>query len=480
MIDGKFCCGCMSCYNVCPQGAIERSVSEKGFYSVRVNHEKCIECGLCAKVCPEQNVIYNTEEQEYYAFQLENTEKRLQSQSGGAFTAIAEYVLNEGGICYGVAMVNNKAQYVRVETLEKLDILKGSKYVQAEVGDIISEVINDLKKDKFVLFSGTPCTVSGIRNLLEIKKIPTEKYMCVDLICHGVPSPMIYGMYINMIEEKYGKVKNFNFRDKRLGWKDSICSFDTSDETLYSRDYIKIFLKNICLNENCYSCKYATTERCGDITIGDFWGIEKTDSSLSDPIGTSLVIINTKRGKDTFSAIKEQTIYEKRNKDECLQTNLIVPSKRNVYCEEFWDELRISDIKTVFEKYCDFKNENNIEIELDESKIIKKIYDYLKDREITEIYLYGTGKMMFNVIRYFSNYSIDISIEGVFDKSKQKIGKEYFGYKVYDAGNVELCGKTVIICTYSTENCKMIKKRLENDKNYVRAKIIGIEDCIIM
>lgn len=249
-----------------------------------------------------------------------NQKIRLSSSSGGIFTALAENVLCQEGIVFGVAMSDDcySAEYIRVTDKNSLPRLRGSKYLQAKVGDTFKLVKNDLLSGKVVLFTGTGCQVNGLRCFLGRD---FENLICVDVICHGAPSPTLWKKYAEYQEERNnGKLCHINFRCKDDGWNDFRVQEVLNDVTqnkekrvYISKDkdpYMQMFLKNYSLRPSCYSCM-VKSKKLSDLTIADFWGIEKIAPEMNDGKGSSLVLIRTKKGQNFFSGIShDMRLYE--------------------------------------------------------------------------------------------------------------------------------------------------------------------------
>ena len=287
--------------------------------------------------------------QRVFGAQLKDKKKKAKSQSGGAFTAFAEKILIMEGIVYGVCLDEKlQAVYQRINNSNDLHSLKGSKYVQALIGDNYIKVKRDLKDDRYVLFSGTPCYVDGLLNYL--RDCDTSKLFTVDIVCHGVPSPLIYNEYLTYISKgKKNKIAEFNFRDKSLGWHIQYETYLIREKRRINNIYARLFSSHVCLRDSCYSCKYTNFKRVSDITIGDFWGIEKFNSQIDDNTGISLVIVNTVNGEKLFNLSKEEFEFFNSTLEECKQPQLCYPSKKSTFFDEFWrDYYNVSFKKIVF------------------------------------------------------------------------------------------------------------------------------------
>lgn len=349
------CTGCTACKDICQQNAIEMKKDEKGFYYPFINKEKCINCNLCKNVCPlikhEGHNIKHA-----YAVKHKIVSERKKSRSGGAFVVLSDYILKQGGTIYGSKLKDNlEVIHSRAESKQTRDEFRGSKYVQSEMGDIISQVIEDLKSERYVLFSGTPCQVAGLINAVKIKRVDTNKLYTCDLVCHGVPSPKIYKDYINYIEEKNSKkVVNINFRDKSYGWKSHYETFYFNDGTKLTTDYFKeLFYKHYILRDSCFECHYANRERVSDITIADFWGIDEILPEFYDELGVSLILTNTKKGEELFNINKDKVDYKECDIEKALKENpnTTTPSKPPEDLEKFWKYYYLSGINEIIEKY---------------------------------------------------------------------------------------------------------------------------------
>ncbi len=356
--DIEQCCGCTACKNICPKEAISMVENEKGFLYPHIKEELCIDCGMCARVCPLNGErVGNLYEQAIFAVQVIDAEKRRESQSGGAFSCFAEKVLERGGLVYGVALDKElRAVYQRVEAKEDLFRLKGSKYVQADLEHTFKQIKKDLLEDREVLFSGTACYADGLRHYLQ--GINTEKLVLCDLVCHGVPSPKVYRDYLGYLERQTGKkVTAFDFRNKKVGgWHKHIESYvlESGDERI-SEQYKRLFSKDVCLRESCYVCHYADFQRVSDITLGDFWGIERVLPHWDDNSGVSLVMINSEKGEQLFASIKRDIFYKKVSPETCVQHNLVKPTQRSDATDAFWAEYPDKSFRYMIKKYSDEK-----------------------------------------------------------------------------------------------------------------------------
>ncbi|MDY2883956.1 MAG: Coenzyme F420 hydrogenase/dehydrogenase, beta subunit C-terminal domain [Romboutsia timonensis] len=304
------CTGCHACYNVCPKKCIDMNFDEEGFLYPSVDSSKCVECGLCEKVCP---IIHTVEvENEPIAVGCYNKDEkiRMESSSGGIFTLLSELTIQSGGVVFGAGFDENyNVRHAYVDNMDDLKKFRGSKYVQSTIGSSYYDAKKFLEQGRQVLFTGTPCQIAGLKRYL---KKDYYNLVCQDIVCHGVPSTYVWNHYKNFIADGR-KIVGIKFRDKSTGWKTYSLQIDFDDGSSYKdigneNSYIKGFVKDFYLRPSCYECKYKTLHRESDITLADFWGIEANEPELDDNKGTSLIFINSDKGKITFDEIKENII----------------------------------------------------------------------------------------------------------------------------------------------------------------------------
>lgn len=355
-----YCTGCTACLHVCPKKCITMVQDEKGFLYPRIDEERCAECGLCRATCPnihDQTVYQKHDRMEtpiVYAAKHKELDVRMNSSSGGAFTAISDYFLQNGGIVYGAAFNEKlKVCHIRATTITERDRLRGSKYVQSDMSDIYVQVEADLQAGNTVLFSGTPCQTAGLYAYL--RKDYTNLYCC-DLVCHGVPSPKIFDQYVKYYCKKNkSEIKTIRFRDKVSGWRRSSITIDSASKTdsylLSDNPFTRLFFNDLILRPSCYHCSYANLVRPSDITIADYWGIEKVKPEFDDDKGVSLVILNTEHGMRTFENIERRLYFEKCSINDCMQHNLREPTRETDDVQKFWAEYNRKGFKYVINKY---------------------------------------------------------------------------------------------------------------------------------
>ena len=317
------CCGCSACVQVCPKKCIKMTEDEEGFLYPVVSKDVCINCGICDKVCPIINVESKSETVlAAYAGYVNDDSIRLNSSSGGLFTAIAEYVLNHNGAVFGAAFDDDQyVHHIKVTAIDDLYKLRGSKYVQSDINNSFIEAKQELDNGKMVLFTGTSCQISGLKHFL---RKDYYNLFTIDVLCHGTPSPKLWERYLENQKELYGsQIQQTFFRHKNYGWKRYTVELKFSNSTAYLKEFtedsfMKLFLGNICLRPSCYDCKFKTLERDSDISLGDAWGIHKVFPELDDDKGTSVILIHTEKGQELLNNIIDKLIIKEGNADELL------------------------------------------------------------------------------------------------------------------------------------------------------------------
>jgi len=305
------CVGCHACFNICPVRAITMVENEEGFKFPQIDEQACVNCGKCEKVCPALTgrPVAHSKFPEFYAVWNKDDTVRQKSSSGGMFRILAEEIIAEGGVVYGAAFDEaNHLRHIRVENVEELGALMGSKYVQSDIGTMLGQVRADLRNERQVLFSGTPCQVAGLYAFLGGNH---DNLLTVDVLCHGVPSPGVFQRYL----ESLGADENcrIEFRNKDKGWKQfSLVVGDNVHETLDENSYMKGFLSNLFLRPSCAECQFIGCQRMGDLTLGDFWGINVFRPKCDDDKGTSLVLLNSPQGKLMFEALRSRYALAER------------------------------------------------------------------------------------------------------------------------------------------------------------------------
>lgn len=321
----KFCTGCGACYAICPVSAI--NFVDSGFRGVfpSIDQSICIDCGRCIQVCPTHVPALKKSPEKAYAAYGRSISERASSASGGIASVLAENIVVNGGAVYGC--VQESAAVIchkRIDTVEDLQALKGSKYVHSHCNDAYKSVRSDLDEGLRVMFVGTPCQVAGLKNYLGGK---TEGLLTVDLCCHGVPSQSLLKSHLSdlgFVPEDC--LVNFRRKDRgKIEYGLSVSSSADADSCwtpAYSDSYMTGFLSGMFFRENCFGCQYAERERCSDITLADYWGYkEGKDPQMTDRMGLSAVLINTESGMKAFESIMDKVCYEQCTVDETIRSN---------------------------------------------------------------------------------------------------------------------------------------------------------------
>lgn len=333
------CCGCTACESICPNRAIVMKPDNLGFLYPKVNGTLCTNCGLCLKIC-EFHTNYDRSQNltipKIYALRQKDMNEVAKSQSGGAFAVFSDYILDIGGVVYGVGYTGHfRATHKRAETRQERDEFRLSKYVQSDVSTAFSDVKKDLSAGRTVLFSGTPCQVAGLKKFVG-KKLQ-EHLFTMDLVCHGVCAPFVWRDYLKWLENKRGKkIVKVEFRDKKhFGWKSHKETFVYEDDT-YTYTYTYMFYSHINLRYSCSNCPFTNTQRVGDVTMGDYWGLERLSADFAnDNKGCSLVFLNTEKSLRWFEKIKSHVEYMESDLTKCLQPQLQHPTVPHEKREQF-------------------------------------------------------------------------------------------------------------------------------------------------
>ena len=376
--DKSMCCGCTACKNICPKNAIEMVEDEEGFLYPKVDKEKCVNCGLCEKVCPVLNAVENKKEPKAYIFQHKDDMIRRQSTSGGAFTAIAEYVIDKGGIVYGVAFDEEyNVIHTGIDQKEELYRFRNSKYVQSNPKNTFKEVKEFLISGRMVCFSGTSCQIEGLKRYLGKDY---GNLVLVDVVCRAVPSPLVWRKYLKLRKKKYKDIKYIMFRDKYYGYKYSNLSIynknnDKKKEYHSGVDtdpYIRAFFSNICDRPSCYNCKYKKDNRESDITIWDCFEVEKYNKSFDDDKGTTRVMTNSKKGCEIIQELSKNNRCEEIDFEKATKGFLAMyqPVKNNDRREMFFKDLNGLEEAELFNKY--FPDTLKVKIERNARKLLLK------------------------------------------------------------------------------------------------------------
>lgn len=378
--DKAKCTGCRACEQLCPVKCIEMIEDEEGFLFPKIDEEKCINCGLCQNRCPQLKSKEEDREKNIYAVKPKEVEVAKKSTSAGMAYILMEKTINEKGIVFGCTYNENlEPIQIKVEKKEELQKLRGSKYVFSNTLHTYSEAKTALEENKKVLYIGTPCQIDGLYAFLGKKY---ENLLTADIVCHGVPSQKIFKKYIEYLENKFkAKVINYEFRNKDKAIWGEFCAKVTMDNgkikylNADEDPYYSNFLKGTIYRECCYKCKYANGNRLGDITLADFWGIEKEDSKFSSTNGVSLVIINSLQGKKAFESVEEQIEYKEFSIEQASSknSNLKHPTKRSDVRNDIYQGINEMDAKNYIKKKLKISNKMKKKIKKFIPKKVKKI-----------------------------------------------------------------------------------------------------------
>ena len=322
--------------------------SKDGFLYPKIEKEKCVNCDVCEKVCPVINTPSVSNNNKYYALKLKNVSERKKSSSGGAFYAFAKYILDENGVVYGAAYDEDLCvRHIAVHNLKELENLRGSKYVQSIIGNTYYNAKKDLIEGKKVLFSGTACQIAGLKKYLGKDY---RNLLCIDLICHGVPSPKVWKRYIDEISGEKRLVKVI-MRDKSNNGNLSYFFDDGSQVTELRKNslFMQGFLKNLYLRQSCYNCHFKGISRCSDITIGDDFGVIEYNPEFSDGYGTSSLIIHTDNGMNLLDKLTDVSYISIEKKELLCWNEHIVESavnnpNRNEFMNLIDDKIEICEL----------------------------------------------------------------------------------------------------------------------------------------
>ena len=352
-IQKETCSGCMACAKECPVGCISHTTDEEGFMYPKVNLSMCIDCNNCVDICPFTHPEkHKLKPIACYAAWSQDNKTREDSATAGGFMSLAQDFISNGGVVYGASYMDDlSVSHIRVDTLEGLPRLQGSKYLQSDFSKIYYMISKDLEQNKKILVCSTPCQIAGIKAAFNYENITL-----IDILCLGVPSPLVFGKYIKSVEKKNGKkVKDINFRDKSTGWKTYSQTINFGDDTKltcssHNSPYMRGFLDKIYIRPSCAKCPFSDTSRVGDITIGDYWGIENSHPEFDNEKGVSILYANSDQGKAMLNSCKQIEIHEVKKKDT-LQQALQKPATLSDKRSDFFNSLKTDDFDKLAKKY---------------------------------------------------------------------------------------------------------------------------------
>lgn len=354
------CCGCGNCAVKCPKNAITIKYNNEGFYKPEIDKSKCIKCNLCSKYCiiGKETFHLNKKSKLYIGYAKDN-KVVLESSSGGIFRFLALSIISNGGYVSGPIFKDGILQHITTNDINVLKLMSGSKYLQSKINNTFSEIKSLLKDNKYVLFSGTPCQVASLKQFLQKDY---DNLYTMDVLCHSVPSPKLFYNYVKELFNSDAPIDYCNFRDKTSGWHTHSLKIILSDGKEYINEFkndkfYKTFLNELTSNTSCSECKFANTNRVGDITIGDAWCAQYLFKKFENKNGTSLLFINNKKGNRLFKTIKNNILLKKITKNDAICGNPILtkPFPMHVNRSKFFNEVfknNSSVIKTI-DKYLD-------------------------------------------------------------------------------------------------------------------------------
>lgn len=383
--DKSKCCGCNACGDVCPKDAITFKTDIEGFWYPEVNMERCIDCGLCEKACPELHIseLKKNDYEQPVTIAAVNRDMRVRwdSTSGGAFSALADTMYAQGGYVSG-AVYNEDFSVSNFISNNPDDLvrLRSSKYLQSNAEGLYKNIRDLLRKGEKVLACGTPCQMAALRSFL---RKDYDNLIVVDFICRGVNSPKVYRKYLDSLERKFGgKVVYVKAKNKELGWRNLTRKVVFDNGKVYygvrmDDDFRRGYHTNVFCRPSCYVCQYKGFPRMADITIADYWGIEKVDKNLDNNIGTSMILLNSKKGEAYFDLVKDKLEWEYTKFESVLPGNIalrkpIEPAKINR--EQFFEDLDKGTFDDVVRKYFPLRKGAGVSFKGKIKRLIKPYY----------------------------------------------------------------------------------------------------------
>lgn len=352
--EKKDCCGCHACASVCPRSCIAMLPDEEGFLYPKVDRERCIDCNRCVQVCPVLHPAVPRRPFQVWAAKNPNEEVRMKSSSGGVFTLLAEWIIGQGGVVFGARYdADWNVVHDWTDTLDGLAAFRGAKYMQSRMGNCFKEVRHFLNQGRPVLFSGTPCQVAGLKRFIR-KENPL--LWTVEIVCHGVPSPKVWQVYLTHLNRKKEPLTLVDMRDKSIGWHQYGMKIASASHHLYvgkavKNTYSKGFLADLYLRPSCHHCPARSGRSQSDFTLGDFWGIRRFYPAFDDNRGVGLVFVYSEQAMNLYKALDvlqiEATYGQAILDNPCIEHNALQTSFR----EEFWKRFPKEGIP-VIDKLC--------------------------------------------------------------------------------------------------------------------------------
>ena len=346
-LDKTLCYGCRACEQACPKHCISIIPDAYGFNIPQINSKDCIECSICVKSCPRIQYKEPTNIPTVYAIKHKNNKVRYYSSSGAAFTALSDAIIDLGGYIAGCFFNSNSQRlaFKLTNTNAERALMRGSKYVQADTANIYNKIKEKLISNNYVLFVGTPCQCEGLKTFL---KKAYERLLIVDILCHSAPSPLILSETL----KQFTHVDQIVMRDKENGWRGS-SGMKIWHNGIQSLDYkyMTLFYKGLINRDSCATCQFTKTNRCSDITIGDYWKINQIKPEFEDDLGVSLLITNTEKGRKLFQSIMPNIFYVETEMNACKQFCMQRPTRPSSKKSKFWKDFHSKGYDYVAKKY---------------------------------------------------------------------------------------------------------------------------------
>lgn len=404
VIENKKCCGCGACLQVCPKQCIEFVTDTEGFCYPKVYTPRCVDCHLCENVCPMFHPEEPRRSLSVESMRFHKDRIRIESSSGGVFTALAEAIINREGVVFGASWTEKwQVEHRYSESLEGLAAFRGSKYLQSDIRNSYQQARDFLREGRWVLFSGTPCQCKGLKLFLNKEY---DKLIIVDFICHGVPSYKVFRAYLKDEIKNYIPkdalvpsgwcLKDIRFRDKTNGWKKysfaltlaKVTADGEENTVIHSHifpdsSYMKGFGANLYLRPSCHSCPARKFSSGSDFTLADYWGIEEQHPELDDDKGTSLVAIHSEKAEKLLEDI---LLLERQPVDAEAAYKVQICLRRDMfpscYREEFWASDYENDFSNIVNRICQRrtvkqKTVNSLKYVLRKLGV-KRVYQFIK------------------------------------------------------------------------------------------------------
>lgn len=324
----KKCCGCTACYNICPVQAITMSPDNEGFLYPVIDGTLCVNCGMCEKVCPVHNKQTHEEQTEGYIVRHKDLSIVEDSTSGGAFTAFSTTVIDEGGIVYG-AGYDEEMRVVckKAKTSAELCEMRGSKFVQSDLNETFHDIKQQLEDGIVVLFTGTPCQVTGLISFLQKKP---KNLICIDFVCRGVASPYLWYNYVNLMQKKYNsKIIGARFKNKTYGYHATTMKIDFENGKSYYGSgridpMMKAFVNEMSSRPSCSNCAFKDVERVSDLTMFDCYEFTSITGKIDDNKGYTSLLVHTEKGHELFEKVTEKFVVFKADVEKLVSKNGIM------------------------------------------------------------------------------------------------------------------------------------------------------------